>query len=155
MYKVGIFGHRAGDFHLDPQIVQYNVNDVLGVLNHQYKSELLINTDVEPGVGEMVVSSCNDFGIKYHLYLVCPTTTNHNAFGITIRANTYSLQYEIERDQRLVDDSAFLVCFWEGKHQGRTFNLLKYALAQNKIVLNGLDELKLITSNDLRKRKAK
>ena len=45
--------------------------------------------------------------------------------------------------------SDFVIAFWNGKKQGVTYENIKYALKKSKITLNGFEDLKLITNEDL------
>jgi hypothetical protein len=65
--------------------------------------------------------------------------------------NSKRLLYEKMCDTHLIDNSGLIIAFWENKHQGRTFNAIKYALEKNILTLNGLNELKLITDKNIRK----
>jgi len=38
-----------------------------------------------------------------------------------------------------------LICFWEGKRSGGTYNTLKYALSMGKPVWNALNELQEVS----------
>jgi len=173
MYKVGMFGHKTGSLHVQEELIKNKVNDTLDVLKFQYGKDFIINTDGEIGVGQTIIDHAINININYHLFLTCPidnfnqplynewTDKQKNkllehyskSYSTTIRSNIYKKEFENERDKSLIDDSCFIVCFWEGKKQGRTFDLIKYALFQNRIVINGFNELKLITNMDLKKRK--
>jgi len=61
----------------------------------------------------------------------------------------YLPQFYQERNKKLVDSSDFLLAFWVGKKRGGTFNAIKYALDQSKLVYNGLNNNSLIDINNL------
>lgn len=167
MYNVGIIGHKQGDFHLDERMLDAKINEVLGIIRFQYGKELMLNIDGESGVGQKAAKYAKQTRIKYHLYLPCPVDLfvefwaeasslreqYESSAATTILATKYNIESCLERDQKLINDAAFVVCFWEGKKQGRTFNTIKYALKVNKLVLNGLNELKMISNLDLKKRR--
>ena len=165
MYKVGIIGHRAGTYHVEAEILQSRIKGVLEVLKYQYGNDLMINIgggSSEADTNALVGKTCRELGIKYSMFLISPISNDdvsillnnyRNASGVTIRSSEYIKEYDIEVSERLIDDSNFIICFWEGKKTGRTFDLIKYALKKSRIVLNGFDELKLLTNIDLKRRR--
>ena len=173
MYNVGVFGHRAGDWHIEPDILKSRIRNVIDVLRFQYGRELILNVDGESGAGVEVIDLAIELKVKYNMFLVSSPEFNkvfyenenekamakrleaqyNNSYGITIRSSMYNKSFEIDRDRLLIDGSSFLICFWEEKKQGRTFDMIKYSLATNKLVLNGLSDLKMISNIDLKKRR--
>jgi len=161
MYNIGVIGHRSGDFHLEKEIIRSRIERGLEVLKFQYDRNLLLNVDGEAGIGQDIIEVAQSLGIEYHMFL--PTNIEkirddwtadqhekliaqyNKASANTIISNNYNLKSCLERDQKLVESSNFIICFWEGKRQGRTYSIIQYSLKNNKIVLNGLDELKLVS----------
>jgi hypothetical protein len=170
MHNVGIIGHRAGNFHIDEKQLKAKIQEALEILSFQYGDELCLNVDGETGVGFFVMRAANELNIKYHIFLPCPIEfvgrdwfdSQKQELGLyfkkahstTTISSKPSAANEKDRDQCLVSCSSFLICFWEGCRQGRTFGAIKQALTTNKLVLNGLNELKLVSNMDLKKRRA-
>ena len=95
-------------------------------------------------------------GYKYHLFLDRPIEQTglewydeqRDRLQVCYNA-AYSITMMPEGYKSLVDDSNFIICFWAGNKQGQTYSAIRYALSVGKLVLNGLDELKLITNKDI------
>ena len=169
MHNIVIVGHRAVNFHIEESKLKSKIQEVLDTLSFQYGEELCLNVDGETGVGLYVVQAASKLNIKYHIFLPCPIEFMgqewfdsqrkelelcfKRAHSTTTMSNKPSAINEKGRDQCLVNYSSFLICFWEGCRQGRTFGVIKQALTTNKLVLNGLDELKMVSNIDLKKRR--
>ena len=170
MYKIGLVGHKSEDLK-DLEITGRLIGYTIDLLSHQYGHDMILNICGERGTELIAGTYCMDNKIRYHLFLSQnPNTFNdaswydeqqkllisqfQNSFSVTICSSSdkKDIDSEKERDKLLVDDSIFLVVFWTGKKIGRTFDIIDYALLQNKIVLNGLNELKLLTKYDLKKK---
>ena len=168
MYKIGIIGHSPEHFS-DQGSIKVRLNNTLDLLRFQYGDSVIFNLAGEIGIGLWAAEMCmnKETSYYYHLYLSkVPEETSeewyqdqkdllkecyNHAHAMTICGNknengpfTY---------KNLIDSSSFVICFWVGKHQGRTYEAIKHALSTNKMVLNGLDELKLITNQDLKKKR--
>ena len=170
MHSVGIIGHRAGDFRVDLEELGRKIKDLLGVLQFQYKEELMLNVDGETGVGQLAIDAARELGVKYHIFLPAPIDTMGNdllleeqkkklieqyqySSSTTIASYRYDQKNLEERDHLLVDASSFMVYFWEGKRQGRTFDSITYAMNTNRMSFNGLTDMRYISRLDLSKRK--
>jgi len=165
MHKIGIIGHSVEYLGSDIEKIKASINYTIDLLIFQYgRSELVFNICGRPGVSDWVAEECMKNKYKYHLYLPYPEdqTSQHwynnqkaslaahykNAYAVTVCSpNTYC---EDTSHERLVDGSNFVVCFWVGKKQGQTFEAIKHALYSNKIVVNALSNLKLITVADFK-----
>jgi hypothetical protein len=166
MHNIGFFGHDISDFHCDPESVKRMVYEVVETIKLQYGKSLSINVDGEPGVGQIVADAANKYKIKYHMFLPCPPDVVgeywyedqklnmmaqfNGSSASTMIGSVCSKDNSAERDKKMVDSSNFVICFWNGKHQGRTFSIIKYALSTNKLVLNGLNDLKLVSAVDMK-----
>jgi hypothetical protein len=169
MHSIGLIGHRSGNFHSNEEISKSKIVNVLEILSFQYGKDLILNVDGETGVGHFAIQEARGLDIKYHIFLPGPVETVgkdwfdrqkqnldlyfKNSYSTTIASSKCSAQSEKQRDHDLVDCSSFLICFWDGCRQGRTFDIIKYSLATNKLVLNGLDDLKMISNIDIKKRR--
>ena len=160
MYKIGVVGSGPDRFG-EPEAVQRTIGSTIDLLLAQYgQEEAVFGIEAAIGVGLWAGQVCMLRESKYHLYL--PYTlekTSEHWFPEQqemLRAqytNMYSLTIcnkELVHES-LVDSSNFIVCFWAGNKNGKTFRAIKHALKKNKIVLDAFNDLKLITNADLRK----
>lgn len=163
MYKIGIIGHKFEDLQNFNESIVYNALDLL---KYQYGSSLIINLGGERGIEIVAGNYCLDQKIKYHLFL--PQSVSifadenwydyqkemlrnqfNNAKSITVCSDTKDKIYENIRDDLLISDSNFMLVFWNRKKHGRTYNMIQNSLTKNKIVINGFENFKLLTSMDL------
>jgi hypothetical protein len=180
MYKIGIIGHSPEHFSVPSAAeVRKTINNTIDLLALQYGPDsVMFNVAGDIGVGlwasEICMNKqdpenpCNDFlafKCAYHMFM--PYIPERTADGwFDDQAETLNRCYQkakaiticnepvnaqLESLKQLVNDSSFVICFWIGKKQGKTFETIKYALSTNKMVLNGLDGLRMITNQDLKK----
>lgn len=167
MYKIGIIGHSPEYLHSSEETGRV-IEQTIDLLCFQYDVEQMVyNIIGDIGVGLMAAKVCYDRKVPCHIILPyqLEDTVEHWykeqqdelrlylqwTKGITI-CNT-SVEAEDISHENLVDNSNFVVCFWNGKLQGKTFKAIEYALSSNKLILNGLNDLKLITSRDTKKKR--
>lgn len=165
MYKIGIIGHGPERLE-DPDKVQRLVGYTIDLLALQYgEDEIVFNIRSSIGVGLWATEECIDRDYKYHLFLPYSVekTSEHwyedqqqtllnqyqRAYSLTI-CNPDSHGSENEHKQ-LIDNVNFVVCFWRGIKQGETASAIRYALENNKLVVNAMNDLKLVTNLDFRK----
>ena|SRR3989344_8649042 len=169
MYRIGIIGHGPEIF--SDNEYQATIKRTIGLLANQYSEDLIFNVGSEIGVEHYAIEQCLKQDYRYHLFLPAPVEKVYrfwyekqqwdllkyfdNARGVTISMKEMTAESEKESYQQLIDHSNFLVCFWIGKKQGRTADAIRYALSTNKLTLNGLNDLRLITNYDFTKRKIK
>ena len=165
MYRVGIVGHRP-EYIPDRDAVRRTVDRVLDLISYQYGSDLIINVSGDTGIDQWTAEICLERVIKYHLFLACPpeilsrewydeqqvilNKCFSNSWATTIYSEEYNYDVERENYEQLIDMSDFIICFWNKMKQGPTFDCVKYSLTHNKITLNGLYDLKLITNEDIK-----
>jgi len=170
MRNVCITGHRPDSFlvsHYGVDTVRRIVDDIACVLKREYEDELQLNLGGAIGTDQWMGSSAIEHGIRYKLYLPFHPATQarywspaqreeldrqmRNASGIFIAdpSGKYDVSRYLERDRMMVDDSDFVVGFWVGRRRGGTFETMKYALKQSKLVHNGMDRLRLLFRHDL------
>lgn len=168
MYKVGLVG-QTSEYIKDPEKLRSLVNKTVDLIKFQYGEDLVFNVVGDIGVSEWAVDDCVGMNIKYHLFLPYPphfmemlwyesqyiklkSHFNH-AWSMTVTAYKYDKGTEVEDKantyKKLVDNSQFLICFWDGMKQGPMFECIKHALATNKLAINAMDERKMITNEDL------
>lgn len=173
MYKIGIIGHGPERI-ADKAAVKRAIRSTIDLLVNQYDDEdsgIIFNVGSNIGVDHWTIDYCLKKDVRYHLHLPAPVeeASQHwyedqqealaryfnNACATTLCALESTQDTIYESDQNLIDHSNFLVCFWLGIKQGRTAEAIKYALYTNKLTLNGLNDLRLLTKNDFAKRKVK
>lgn len=167
MYRIGVVGHRP-EYVPDHNSTIRNVDRVVDLISYQYGKDLVLNVNGDIGVGQWTLEACENRKIKYHLFLPCEPEAFaenwyekqkdflhrcfKNAWAVSIYAQKYNLETEREVYRQIVSMSDFLICFWNGMSQGPTFDCIKYALENHKLTLNGLNDLKLITNEDMRRK---
>lgn len=166
MYKIGIIGHGPERLE-NPDKVRRLVGHTIDLLALQYgEEETVFNIRSSIGVGLWAAEECIDRDYKYHLFLPHPVEiTSEHWYEDQQRTllNQYTRAYSLticnpdrkgneEGYEHLIDNVNFVVCFWRGIKQGDTASAIRYALANNKLVLNAMNDLKLVTKRDLRKK---
>jgi uncharacterized phage-like protein YoqJ len=162
MHKIGIIGHSA-EYFPEKEPIKQIIENTISLINFQYGENLLINLDGNIGVSHWVADVCLTLGIKYHLFLPSPPEEVYKYwyegqqqdlskyFGSSWANTICSPKYNKSNNNvLLVDSSSFVICFWMGKRQGSTFDCIEYCLQTNKLVMNGLNDLKMLTSDDLK-----
>lgn len=136
---------------------------------HNHNTSLVINILGNIGTGIWAGKACKKHGAKYHLFLPFPHEITsqfwyenqkselNDIFLSSYETSTQSFDQDegsafANAYASLVDNSNFVVAFWEHMRIGKTFDAIKYALDTNKLVLDGMNELKLITNSDLKRR---
>lgn len=164
MHNIGIFGHNISDLASDPDNASRAIRTTLDTIKVQYGKNLSLNLDGEIGVGHIAGEYAKAIKVKYHMFIPCPPESIgeewyeeqrsclarqlSSSSATTIIGSKLTKSNLMARDQKIIDSSSFVICFWNGKKQGRTFDMIKYALLANKLVLNGLDELKMVSAVD-------
>ena len=161
MHKIGIIGHSPEHFS-DNNLTKRCVEQTIDLLLFQYgHDDVLFNIVGEIGIGLWASEFCLKNNIKYHLYIpfVAEETSKHwfndqkevlkeclsKAYAITISNPVRTNDFSEKEFKQMVDDSIFLVCFWNGKKQGRTYDSINYAMNSSKLVISAFDGLKLVT----------
>ena len=165
MYRVGIIGHTPEHFS-DREAAKRVVNQTLDLISYQYDEDLIINLVGDIGVGDWSAEFCAERGLRYHLFLQCPiedmkdiwfedqfNSLNRHfiyAWATTISFPKYkSPEQMTENYKHIIDNSNFVIYFWNKMKQGTIYESIKYALTTNVLSINGLDERKLITNEDI------
>ena len=164
MYRIGIIGHRP-EYLSDHDKIISKVDRVIDLISYQYGKDLIINVSGETGIEQWAAEICMKKEIKYHLFLPChPDLLSlewyenqkkllsdcfKKSWATTIYSYEYSKDAERKNYEHIIKMSDFVICFWNGMKQGSTFDCVLYSLGQNKITLNGLNDLKLITNEEI------
>lgn len=170
MIKIAITGHRPDAFlvsHYSDEWVKHIIENIISAFYREHKSDLHFNLGGAIGVDQWVGDFCIENKIPFSLYLPfkpevqsrywsqeqkdnLSNQVNH-ASGLTIiEPMVYNISAYNKRNEKMIDDSDFVVAFWVGKRSGGTFNAIKYALKNSKFVLNAFDELKPIFTENLK-----
>lgn len=164
MYKICILG-SGPEWFSDHDKVRRLIGKTINLLGFQYQ-DVVFHVRGELGVGLWAAQACLEEGLRYHLFMPFgPGDTAkywyddqekdlleqyNNAYSLTICKPLGEKDYSLHT--RPIDDANFVVCFWSGEKSGETEESIKYALNNSKIVLDGFNDLKLITNEDLRKK---
>ena len=172
MYKIGIIGHSPEHFSVpSSEDVQRSIGRTIDLLSYQYggdDNKVLFNIVFETGVGLWAAEAAIEQDRNYHLFMPQPfeqmvdnwldeqrdsaTKCFHNAYSITICNWPANVAYTAAYDAVVVD-SNFTICYWIGKKQGHTYDAITYGLTQNKMMLDGIHDLKLITNEDIKRKR--
>lgn len=174
MVRVAVTGHRPDSFlvsHYDLETIKRVVSDVAVILKREYKDNLIFNLGGAVGIDQWMGQTCIQEEIPYVLYLPFAPSLHTKfweqkdkdelnrqiscASGIDIvepneEAEVMIYNYQ-KRNERMVDNADFVLAFWVGKRKGGTYNTIKYGLKNAKFVLNGLNELKPIFKEDIKR----
>lgn len=170
MYRIGVIGHSP-EYFIDPGAVQRTVERTIDLLSFQYDVDnMIFNIGGDIGVGLWAANYCRKNSYKYHLFIPFPleTTLEHwyddqqrdlrlaysHAYALSVgvvNSERKSTTVDNRTNQNVVDNSNFVIAFWMGKQQGHTFDTIHYAFKRQKLILNGLEELKLITDKDIKR----
>jgi len=165
--KVGITGHRPPEFK-DIENAKGICREVVRLVQAQYNDpELCFNLGGCIGADQWVGGACIERGIKFQLLLPFPPEVQSKYWdsdqksnlmfqvdscaSLTVIGPSYKRANYFIRDRAIVDQSDFLICFWEERKYGGTYETIKYAIKQKKIILNGLKNLSLVTREQVEK----
>jgi hypothetical protein len=167
IYRVGLVGHTRSRFQTEEQRRAGLRTTILALVDQYEPNRVCFNINGFPGIGLMAGLVCKEFDADCHLFLPCPAanfmrSTNladekayvfedilNSCFGLTQIGQEFASTTVCEASQSLVDNSDFIVSFWEGQKTGLTFETIKYAVANSKMVLDGLRNLSMITKEQL------
>lgn len=167
VYQVGITGHRP-DRYKDAQAAEKLCRETIATIDYQYydAGQLYFNLGGCIGADQWAGAACIDLDIDFNLFLPFPPNIQaqywydyqkeelerqvDHCSGLTIVGEEYKVANYFIRDRMIVDNSDFIICFWEGCLQGGTYQTIKYAVNNNKIVLNALDNLSLVSREQFR-----
>lgn len=166
MVKIAIFGHSADSFSNIRSVIN-DIDNAIAIIKRQHKeNDFSFLLNCEPGVSQWFCSILMEQQLPYEIFLssspdvVSERWSEEQRDGLiwllnaakAIHMTNMNNSYEscIMRDMEIINNSQWCLFFWNGKHQGITYNALKYAIENNKIVYNGCGELKVIDGNVLK-----
>lgn len=162
MIKISIFGHSPESF-CDAKSLSYDIDNAIAIIKRQHKEEkdFIFFLSCEPGASQWFCNALMEQELPYEIFLhstpenVSKHWSNeqqqHFAWQMNKSKAIHICGSNIEnRNQKIIDESQCVLVFWNGKHQGFTYNAIKYALLNNKIIYNGIGPLKLIDNNTIK-----
>jgi hypothetical protein len=167
MIKIAVFGHSPDAFS-DAKSLAHDIDNAIGVIKrqhgHERDFEFLLNCD--PGASQWFCNASIEEQIPYEVYLSSPPgeASKHwseeqqerflwqisGSKAVHVFGVDNSTEFRIKRDRKAIDDSQWVLVFWNGKHQGFTYRAMEYAIKNNKIVFNGITGLKIIDGEALK-----
>lgn len=157
--KIGITGHRPSGFSNKEHVLEIVPRVVEYCSKMHHNAEFNLGGCI--GADMWVAQECVNQKIPFHLYLPFPadvqsrkwTADDANrlnehvlaAKSVSIVGKYYLVQNYHIRDRLIVDNSHFVVCFWEGRRSGGTYNTIKYAVEVGKQVLNAMNDLQEVS----------
>jgi len=166
MIKIAVFGHEPIDFRNIDSTMR-DINDSIEIIRRENNNErdIVFNVNGEPGTSQWFCGVLRDDNIQYEMYLSSIPETQCQywldsqkecfmdqlnwAHGVHIYFTNNKEESNVGRDKKMIDDAQWVLVFWNGKHQGSTYNAMKYALRNNKLVYNGIGGLKIVDLDDL------
>ncbi len=167
MIKIAVVGHSPDSF-ANVKSIAYAIDNAVALIQQQHKQEndfiFLLNGN--PGVGQWFVNTLIEKELPYEIFLSSPPEDTSaywsdeqrekfmfqlnktKAIHVFDAGNTY--ESCIKRDRAMIDASQWVLVFWNDKHQGFTYFAMEYAIHNNKIVYNGINDLELISSEKLK-----
>ena len=168
-----------GDWDTIHRAIKHVMDKLYAQYEYGKSTMLMFNLIGERGVGQAAIDYCIEMrettsteGYKYHIFLpfMPDESSKHwydeqkeflnkafnNADATTIAYP--SLEYtdrlfvQLGAERSAIDNANFVVAFWTGQRQGKTFEAIEYALMCNKLTLNGLNDLRMITNEDIRRK---
>ena len=158
MTVIGITGHRPNRFE-NIEYAQQCCHDVVEYLVHKNDGVAMLSFSLGGALGAdtWVAEACIKNRVPYTLYLPFPAdvqskfwSKSEQAFletqcayasKVDVYGSSYNVKNYILRDHLIVDNSHYIICFWEGHRNGGTYNTISYANKRGKLILNGLNDL--------------
>lgn len=167
IYKCGIIGHKSHRL-ADVEFVKRQCLDAVLMLTEQYPvGQLCINVNGNSGCNFWVADACRRMDVNYHIYLpyafadltaewseadkIGLAGLMDSCYGLSIAGREADTENICRAQQALVDNSDFIIAFWEGYRYGLVYETLKYGLGESRLVLDGLGDFSLITRRDVKR----
>lgn len=177
MHKIAIIGNRPENIRaVDNDLMRSKVDSAIELLSWQYSyDQFMFNIIGERGVCQWAIEKCiaeqlgDPSAFRYHLFLpfmveetskfwyddqkafLSKAFENASATTIVFPTLLHKEEALVEAEKSAIRDSSFVVAFWSGQKQGKTYSAMQYAMNTNKLVLDGLRDLKMITRATLKK----
>jgi hypothetical protein len=159
MHKVTIIGDLPEYGKLSQEQVESKVTNAVDLISYQYNGEVVFNVDGSSMVGLWVCKACQKFDCRFHIYL--PYHLNNIELMLTeqqfsdlvkymdlAKSSTISCNDQYNQEN-LVSNSSFILCFWSGRKQGPIYGALLHALDSSKIIIDGANDLRLLSRTNI------
>jgi hypothetical protein len=166
MIKIAVCGHSPDAFP-DAKSLAHDIDNAIAIIKRQHGLEkdfkFLLSCD--PGAGQWFCNALMEHGLPYEVYLSSPPDETSKywseeqqerfiwqlsgSVAIHVFDVDNSPESRIKRDKKVIDDSQWVLVFWNKRHQGFTYRAMEYALKSNKIVFNGINGLTLVDGRAL------
>lgn len=167
MIKIAVFGHSPDSF-VDAKSFTLDISNVIAIIKRQHNQnndfKFLLTCD--PGASQWFCNELMQQGLPYEVYLSSPPDETSKYWSeeqqqrflwqlsgskaIHVFGTDNSVEFRIKRDKQAIDDSQWVLVFWNKKHQGSTYRAMEYAIKNNKIVFNGIGGLSLVDEEALK-----
>lgn len=153
--QIGITGHRPSGFANKSAALEI-AGQVVSYCKHIFHN-VEFNLGGCIGADMWVAQACVEQDVPYRLWLPFPVDIQAKMWAaderqalaqhallakeVSIVGQHYKVANYHIRDQQIVDNSHLIICFWEGRRSGGTYNTIKYALKSGRQVLNAMNEL--------------
>lgn len=165
MIKISVLGHSPDAFP-DVKSISYAIDNSIHLIQrqHNFEKDFVFLLNGNPGVGQWFCNFLTEKQLPYEMYL--PTAPEllelywsdaqveqfysqlNKAKAIHVFGVDNDYPSCIKRDKAMIDASQWVLVFWNGKHQGFTYNAMEYAIKSNKIVYNAFDGRFVLLSKD-------
>lgn len=167
MIKIAVFGHSPDAFS-DAKSLARDIDNAISIIKWQHRKDkdfrFLLNCD--PGANQWFCNALKEQEIPYEVYLSAPpdecskhwseeqqecfTRQISGSKAVHVFGIDNSAEFRIKRDRKAVDDSQWVLMFWNKKHQGFTYRAMEYAINNSKIVFNGIGGLNPVDKEALK-----
>lgn len=168
--KIAVTGHRPDAFLVSHYTIDTvkSITESIVVAHKREHQDLTFLLGGTIGIDQWVGEACIKHEVKFKLFLPFQPVIQakywtdeqkaeldrqcKHAKGLYVidPVGPYNVWTNMERNKKMVDESDLVIAFWVGKRRGGTYNAIQYALRKEKTVLNALNELKLISKQELK-----
>jgi uncharacterized phage-like protein YoqJ len=162
MIHVAVIGHSIDSFSSNYGVLS-KIDDIVVILSRQYKEQVKFLVNCEPGIGQWFADACIRNKVPYEAF-ISSVPEEHSKYWTEEQRETLTLQLDkakairvcdkiytrestIHNNYKMIKYSQWVLAFWNGKHQGNTYNAIQHAIEQNKIVLDALNDFKMVLHN--------
>jgi predicted Rossmann-fold nucleotide-binding protein len=157
--QIGVTGHRPTGF-TNPEYARELAELVVDYCARIFHG-LEFNLGGCVGADMWVAQACVEQNIPFNLMLPFPADIQGKYWSkeemdflsahilraktTSVVGRTYNVKNYHIRDRQIVDKSHLIICFWEGRRSGGTYNTIRYALGAGTKVLNAMNELQEVS----------